>query len=225
MKSISTVRQGSTREYVYNILKNDIINLEIKPGTRISEKEIAHRLQVSRTPVREAFMKLAQEELLGIYPQSGTIVSRIDLNHVEEARFVRENIERSIVKMACTEFTEEQLFILETNVTMQELCLEKGTHQRLFELDEEFHKILFEQCGKIRTWKMINQLKSHFDRLRILGLASNKDWNDIVIQHKQIFTAIVQRNPQKAEELMINHLRLVNDHKKDLKQDYPEYFL
>ncbi|MBT2757172.1 GntR family transcriptional regulator [Mesobacillus foraminis] len=222
---MSTVRQGSTREYVYNILKNDIINLEIKPGTRISEKEIAHRLQVSRTPVREAFMKLAQEELLGIYPQSGTIVSRIDLNHVEEARFVRENIERSIVKMACTEFTEEQLFILETNVTMQELCLEKGTHQRLFELDEEFHKILFEQCGKIRTWKMINQLKSHFDRLRILGLASNKDWNDIVIQHKQIFTAIVQRNPQKAEELMINHLRLVNDHKKDLKQDYPEYFL
>ncbi|WP_371862450.1 GntR family transcriptional regulator [Mesobacillus foraminis] len=225
MESISTVRQGSTREYVYNILKNDIINLEIKPGTRISEKEIAHRLQVSRTPVREAFMKLAQEELLGIYPQSGTIVSRIDLNHVEEARFVRENIERSIVKMACMDFTEEQLFILETNVTMQELCLEKGTHQRLFELDEEFHKILFEQCGKIRTWKMINQLKSHFDRLRILGLASNKDWNDIVIQHKQIFTAIVKRNPQKAEELMINHLRLVNDHKKNLKQDYPEYFL
>jgi DNA-binding FadR family transcriptional regulator len=56
-------------------------------------------------------------------------------------------------------------------------------------------------------------------------LASNKDWNDIVNQHKQIFTAIVQRNPQKAEELMINHLRLVNDHKKNLKQDYPEYFL
>lgn len=104
--------KGSTREYSYQPLKDRIFHLELEPGTKISEKEIADELNVSRTPVREAFMKLAEEELLDIIPQSGTIVSRINLRHVEEGRFIREKIEKEIVALACEIFPEEFRFRL-----------------------------------------------------------------------------------------------------------------
>lgn len=121
----TTKVNGSTRNYVYTTLKKKIIELELKPGFKISEQEIADELNVSRTPVREAFLKLSQEDLLSIYPQRGTIVSEIDLELVEEGRFIRENIESAIVREACNKFGEEELFQLETNITMQTLCLKK----------------------------------------------------------------------------------------------------
>ncbi|MDM5339068.1 GntR family transcriptional regulator [Fictibacillus enclensis] len=221
----TTIRNGSTRDYVYQTIKNEIINWELKPGTKISEKEIGEKLQVSRTPVREAFMKLAQEELLGIYPQIGTIVSRIDLELVEEARFIRENIEKAIVRIACVQIGKEDTFRLETNIAMQELCLERGTHQQLFELDEDFHKIIFEITNKQRTWNIIRKMNSHFDRLRVLRLASNHDWSIVISQHKEIFKAILEKNQDKAEQVMVNHLKLVNFEKEKLKEMHPDYFL
>src|SRR5699024_6689240 len=105
----------STRDFVYKTIKKRIIELELKPVQKISEQEIAKELEVSRTPVREAFLKLSQEDLIGIYPQVGTIVSKIDLDLVEEGRFIRENIERAVVREACHKFNEEQFFHLETN--------------------------------------------------------------------------------------------------------------
>ncbi|QTN00477.1 FCD domain-containing protein [Sediminibacillus dalangtanensis] len=224
--TISTTKRvnGSTRDFVYETVKQQIINWELEPGTKISEKEVAEKLEVSRTPVREAFMKLAQEELLGVYPQSGTRVSQIDLSLVEEGRFVRENIERAIVKEACSNFGEDQLFQLETNLTMQDLCLEKGTHHRLFELDEAFHRLLFEGSGKQRTWEMIRKMNTHFDRLRMLRLASNPDWNVLVSQHKEIFGYISKQQADLAEEAMRKHLHLVDFEKEELKERYPNYF-
>ena len=91
----------SSRMYVYSNLKGKIMNGEIAPGTKLSEQEISEKLGISRTPVREAFLQLAQEYLVGIYPQRGTIVTKIDLQLVEEGRFVREHIEKAIVVEAC----------------------------------------------------------------------------------------------------------------------------
>ncbi|SDZ60499.1 DNA-binding transcriptional regulator, GntR family [Evansella caseinilytica] len=209
---------------MYTTIKQQIINWEIKPGTKISEKEVAEKLEVSRTPVREAFLQLAQEELLEIIPQSGTIVSNIDLELVEEARFVRERIETAVAREVCGCISEESVFQLEMNLSMQELCLEKRTHQRLFELDESFHKILFDESNKSRTWSMIRQMNSHFDRLRVLRLAANPNWNVVVSQHKEIFQAIVNNDPDQAEQIMESHLKLVNFEKEELKKQYPDYF-
>ncbi len=215
---------GSTRDYVYKTIRDKIVNWELEPGLKISEKEVASNLLVSRTPVREAFLQLAQEDLLGIYPQSGTIVSKIDLNLVEEARFVREKIERAVVRELCNGLDENVVFQLETNLAMQTICLEKGTYQRLFELDEEFHRILFEGYNKLRTWTFIRQMNSHFDRLRVLRLASNTDWNVVVSQHQEIYKAILEKNPDVAEEVMAKHLNLVTIETKEIKERYPTYF-
>lgn len=215
---------GSTRDFVYITLKKQIIELELKPNYKISEQEIADELHVSRTPVREAFLKLSQENLLRIFPQKGTFVSEIDLDLVEEGRFVRENIESAIVIEACNTFGSEQLFQLETNITMQMLCLKNDSYHRLFELDDQFHQLLFEGCNKFRTWEMIREMNSHFDRLRMLRLSSNTDWEMIVSQHEEIFHCISIKDVDRAKELITKHLNLVNFEKEELRLHYPKYF-
>ncbi|MEK3890121.1 GntR family transcriptional regulator [Bacillus sp. FSL K6-3431] len=218
-------QRGSTRDFSYNKLKQKILNLELEPGTKISENEIAEEFKVSRTPVREAFMKLAQEELLDIIPQSGTIVSRINLEHVEEGRFIREKLETEIVALACENFPEEYLFRLETNIALQELCVGKNNYHQLYELDVEFHRIIFHGCGKARTWDMLQLLNSHFNRLRMLRLSRDSNWEHIISQHKEIYELINNKDAERARCVMVKHLRMVVIEKDQLMRDYPHYFI
>ncbi|WP_349305709.1 GntR family transcriptional regulator [Bacillus sp. FJAT-49711] len=217
--------RGSTRDYSYKKLKMKILNLELEPGTKISEKEIADEFHVSRTPVREAFMKLAQEELLDIIPQSGTIVSRINLDYVEEGRFIREKIEKEMVVLACKNFPEDDLFRLETNLALQELCIGKNNFYQLYELDEEFHRILFNGVGKARTWKMLQLLNSHFNRLRLLRLSKVSNWDSIISQHKSIYQFIVDKNAEEASQMMERHLQMAVVEKEIMMKKYPHYFI
>lgn len=217
--------KGSTRAYSYHVLKEQILQLKLEPGTKISEKEIAEQLNVSRTPVREAFMKLAEEELLDIIPQSGTVVSRINLAHVEEGRFIREKIEKEIVALACDSFDEDFRFRMETNIYMQDVCSTQKNFNKLFELDEEFHQILFDATGKERTWKMLQQLNIHFNRLRLLRLAKDSNWEDIIQQHKELYRLIVNQEKDQAMRIMENHLRLVVFDQDILKEKFPHYFI
>ncbi|MCJ7688520.1 MAG: GntR family transcriptional regulator [Clostridiaceae bacterium] len=106
-------------EYVYQTIKENIVNLNIKPGNRISEKEISNLLNVSRTPVREAFIKLSKEGLLYVLPQRGTYISCIDLEKAEETRFIRESLERSVIKLAAENFPSELMTKLEENLKKQ----------------------------------------------------------------------------------------------------------
>ncbi|MBO0995370.1 GntR family transcriptional regulator [Bacillus sp. SD088] len=224
MNNARTRTNGSTRDYVYETIKKQIIHCELEPETKISENEIATKLNVSRTPVREAFLTLAEEELLGIYPQSGTFITKIDLDLVEEGRFIRENIEKAIVREACGTFDDDQLMKLEKNLVMQELCLEKGLISDLFELDESFHLLLFEGCKKIRSFKMIRHMNSHFDRVRMLSIVSSLNWSLLFDQHKAIYQYIAENKPDLAEDMMAQHLKLVNFEKDELKSRYPDYF-
>ncbi len=143
---------------------------------------------------------------------------------VEEGRFVREKIERAIVREACRTFSDKVLFKLETNIAMQNLCLKKGSYQNLFELDEEFHYILYEGCNKLRTWDLIRQMNSHFDRLRVLRLSSNPGWDIVIEQHEKLLRLITEKKEDEAEKLITKHLNLVNFEKETLKSHYPNYF-
>jgi GntR family transcriptional regulator, rspAB operon transcriptional repressor len=216
--------KGSIREHVYTAIKTQILKLELEPGRKISEKEIGETLQVSRTPIREAFLKLAQEELLEIYPQRGTFVSRINLEQVEEARFMRENIERGIVRLACEQFPEDYFIQLETNIAMQKLFDEKKNFTRLYELDDQFHQILFDGCKKSRTWVILQQMNTHFNRVRALRTSSGMKWDFIIHQHEQIFNLIKSGDANSVEKVITEHLQLVVIEKALLKGKYPNYF-
>lgn len=218
------INKNTTSKTIYYALREEIINLYLEPGTSISEKELSEKYSVSRTPVREALVRLAQEGLVNIYPQKGTVISLIDLSAVEEGRFLREHLERAVVKEACIEFSQENILALEMNLKLQKMYIENHDYKKLFEADEEFHKTIFEGCNKKRIWKSINDGSTEFQRIRILRLAANSSWDNIYIQHKEIFNAIKNKDPEKAEKFMEEHLNMVIFDKNQVKESYPNYF-
>ncbi|WP_026885025.1 GntR family transcriptional regulator [Clostridium beijerinckii] len=218
------ISKNSTSKAIYHNLREEIINLYLEPGTSISEKELSEKYNVSRTPVREALVRLAQEGLVQIYPQKGTVVSLIDLSAVEEERFLREHLERAVVKEASMEFPKENILALEMNLKFQKMYIENNDYKKLFNTDEEFHKIIFEGCSKKRIWNSINDGSTEFQRIRVLRLTVNSSWDNIYLQHKEIFNAIKNKNPELAEEFMKKHLNMVIFDKTQVRESYPNYF-
>lgn len=217
--------QESAREYVYRLLKVNIINMTLPPGQGISEQEIAERLRLSRTPVREAFIKLAQEKLLDIYPQKGTYISLIDTSQVEESKFVRETLEKEVIQQACVAFPGEELFQLQSSLALQELCLSEKNYHKFFELDETLHATIFKGCRKARTWSMLQQMNAHYNRVRMLNLAVGYDWDQLLHQHKELVRAIREKDKTLARRTIDTHLNKVVLDLEYLRGKYPHYFL
>lgn len=224
MNKESKMKVGSTREQIYSLLIEEILKFRLLPGDKISEKEISEKFKVSRTPVRESFIQLSQDGLLEIYPQKGTCVSLIDLNLVEEARFMREHLEVAVIQLACETFPQESLFSLEMNLKMQEMCMKEKNYEKLFQLDEEFHQTIFDGCKKKNIWNVIQSMNMHFKRLRMLRLATNLNWDSIIHQHLLLVEAIRNKEPEVAEKIMKEHLTMVIFDKETLKKEYPTYF-
>lgn len=218
------INASSIREQVYQLLRDQILDLELKPGTNLSEKDISEKFQVSRTPVREAFLRLAQEGLLEIYPQKGTRVAYIDLSLVEEARFMREQLEKAVIVLACQSFPEDKIYSLEVNLKNQEICMQYKDYRKWYALDEELHRTIFEGCSKKRIWLAMQPMNTHFNRIRVLRLTADFNWDHLLVQHSQIVKAIKEKNPELGRELMLNHLKLVLKDKDDLLRRYPDYF-
>ncbi|MDQ0862272.1 DNA-binding GntR family transcriptional regulator [Bacillus sp. V2I10] len=224
MNKDSKMKAGSTREQIYSLLKEEILKFRLLPGDKISEKEISEKFKVSRTPVRESFIQLSKDGLLDIYPQKGTCVSLIDLNLVEEARFMREHLEVAVIQLACETFPQEKLFSLEMNLMMQEMCMKEKNYEKLFQLDEEFHQTIFDGCKKGNIWYVIQSMNMHFKRLRMLRLATNLNWDGIYHQHLLLIEAIRNKEPEVAVKMMKEHLTMVIFDKETLRKEYPTYF-
>ena len=214
------------KNYVYNILKDNIINAYLKPGSQVSEQELADKLEVSRTPVREALIHLHQEELVEIIPQKGTYISKINEQSVEESRYMRQILEVEITKLATKEFPEAQLFLLEENLNSQELCLRQKNYDKLFQYDNEFHKIIYEGMNKMRIWNSIQNISGQLNRVRVLGLAldSEEIWSLVVNEHKEILNKIKGHEEIGLEEILIKHLKRGRAHIKEIKKQNSEYF-
>jgi len=214
----------TARDHVYETLRERIVTLALEPGRVISEKEISEALQVSRTPVREAFVKLAQEELLEVYPQRGTYVSLIDLRHVEEARFIREHLERAAAREACVAFSEASTADLLRIASEQRVAAERGDDAALFRLDEAFHRAIAVGSGKSRIWTVLEQMNVHLSRIRMLSVTAKADWDAIVAQHERIAEAIRAKDADRADRAMEAHLKKLLFEQDELKLAYPQYF-
>lgn len=215
---------GYMKDYVYEVLKKNIMELRLKPGISLKKEKIADKLHVSITPVREAFARLSEEGLVDIYPQRGTYVSYINLEKVEQAKFMREHLERAVVKLACSMISKEYLFKLQTNIKMQEIYAEEEDYIKIFELDNDFHKTLFEGCNKSDIWSSIQQVSTHLSRLRILSLAANFNRFDVIADHQNIVDALKEKDEELADSIMERHIGRIKFDTEKLKKEYPDYF-
>lgn len=213
----------TAREFALRQIRSNIENLQLKPGTSVSENELAKELGVSRTPVREALQELQKNNLIEVYPQRGITIAYIDFKLVEEMAFLRSVLERAIVEELCDSITEEGLKELEENIELQEFYLKSNDNRKIYELDNEFHKAMFTISHKERLYSLMEETQVHFNRIRTLSLSSVRE-SKVVKEHRAIFDAIKDSNKVEASNLIINHLSRYKMDKEEIMTAYPEYF-
>lgn len=201
---------ASITPQITRILRERIIQNDLKPGDQISESELARSYGVSRQPVREAFIKLADLGLVEIRPQRGTIVTRIGYFAVLDARFLREAIEADIAKILTSDPDTALIADLRLQLDRQ-IAVAPNDPTAFMQLDETFHRTLAEAAGKAGAWKQIEGLKSQMDRVRYLSLGEIRVDN-LIAQHRAVVDRIEAGDIAGANSAIRYHLReVLND--------------
>lgn len=222
MHLLERLPQETDRSYALRTIKESIINLDLAPGSQISEKDLSVRMGMSRTPVREALLELSRVKIVKILPQKKSTVALVDYALVEEACFMRNVLECAVVELVCEFVTPEGLKRLEENVKLQHFYFDNHNSPMLMELDDQFHAILFSIAQKAQIYEMTRNMLVHFDRVRRMALDSVKDIG-IVEDHGQILEAIRNRDAEQAKQLMQMHLSRYKYDAKEIFKEYPEY--
>ena len=216
---------GTVQEAVYEELKKGIMTLKLEPGCEISTQEIAKKLNVSRTPVREAFIRLQREGLVESIPQRGTVVSRIDLKRVEQESFIRECLELAVVKPFLEKCTPEHFAMLHQFLEEQrQFCREKNFAEFVHS-DNHMHKLFFTVAGQELAWDTISNVTGHYYRIRILTVQNEKTIQGTLRQHEEIVRLMEEGRSKDAREEMSVHVKKLNYEKMELVQQNADYFV
>lgn len=209
---------------IYDWLRERIAGGELPPGLPLSEKEMAERYGVSRTPVREALLRLADERLVDIFPQRGTFVSRIRAESLRDGMVIRMALERVAVREAAQRATAagiaELRHCLDRHRASERAADWAGFH---FE-DEDFHRRISVLSGHPNVWRVVRQEKVQIDRCRVLHLPISGRRGFVLDEHAAIIKALAARDPDAAERAMEAHLANVLPGLDELIRAHPEYF-
>lgn len=212
------------RDYALRMLKDNIVRLELKPGSLVSENELASELGLSRTPVREALIELAKVKIVEIYPQRGSAIARIDCHMVEEAKFMRRVLECAVIELDCALADGQAIKMLEENIRFQQFYLENFYVETLTDLDNQFHRLLFEIAQKSQVYTLMDTISIHFDRVRSMALNTVKN-TKIIQDHQDLMEVIARKDAVGARALMEAHLGRYQINVDKLREDYPDYFI
>jgi GntR family transcriptional regulator, rspAB operon transcriptional repressor len=220
----SATPSSSATRRVERELRRAIIDLELPPGTRLSEQDLASRLGVSRQPVREALIGLAKTRLVEILPQRGTSVVKISVAKMMEARFVREAIEVAVVRRACEAFDREARQRIEHLLDTQQEAATDGDHHSFRRYDEMFHMTLATGAGCPMAWRTVEDIKAHMDRVCLLTLPGPDAMLPLVEQHREVIAAVDAQDPDRAEQAMRHHLSAILRALPQVETEHPELF-
>jgi DNA-binding GntR family transcriptional regulator len=218
-------RAGTVQDSVYTSLRKSIINLNLVPGTAISEQEIALRYQVSRTPVRETFIHLAREGLIQVFPQKETLVSRIDFSRVEQEFFLRESLETAVLEPFINKSGPGDFMSLEGLIQKQNAAYENNEYIHFVDFDDAFHRTFFEIAGQDLSWTVLEKMCGHYHRARLLTIRLRGIAKDIVGQHKKLLGALKKKDPAKARGILRDHLHKLGTEEKMLREEFSDYFV
>ena len=207
-------------------LRRAIVTMRVRPGEMLSEQEIAQRFGVSRQPVREAFIKLSEAGLVRVLPQRGTLVVKISVPAVEDARFVREAIECALARRAAAAIRADRSGIepLEAMFAAQERAAADRDAEAFFQRDEDFHRALAALAGRPSAWRTVEEVKAQMDRVRFLDMSEAQPMAVAMQQHRKILDAVEAGDADAAEEAMRIHLSQIEKTLPLLSRRHPELF-
>ncbi len=213
---------ASTR--IYAALRDRIVALELPPGAPLPEKEFAEAFGVSRTPVREALLRLAEENLVDIYPQIGTFVSRISAAAARDAMAIRGALERFATREAAKRADAAAIAALDRDLRDQRAAAAASDIAAFHEADEAMHQTIAVIAGHPNIWRVVKREKVNIDRVRLLSLHMRGRFRSVIGEHVRIVEAIRAGDPDAAEAAMDAHLGLVLPGLEAIRQRYLDYF-
>lgn len=210
---------------VYFGLRNSIITLGFKPGEEINIKTISENLGISRSPVRDALLKLDKEGLVDILPQKGTFVSRIDLSRVHEELFLRECLEEKTLQLFIANHNDSDISLLKQSIQLQKESLQNKDAVSFLTHDDTFHGIFFKGAEKNMCWDIIQSMSGHYRRIRLVTLWDAALVSDVIVQHTSLVDHICSGNVKEAMKICVKHLSKLLKEEHDLLKQYPDYFV
>lgn len=222
LKALEPIARPSVTDAVFEELHRQILALELPPGTKMSEADVAQIMGVSRQPVRDAFYRLSVLGFLTIRPQRATVVSAISEQAVMQARFIRSAIEAETVRIACEVLSEADIAALDAVLEAQKIAVEARDAPLFHALDDQFHREICERTGHAYAWDIIRENKAHMDRVRFLSLsfASTNAYDD----HLQVMAALRARDANRAMTEMRQHLSRIKQQIRRIRAENEAYF-
>lgn len=215
---------------IYDELRRRIVSLAYRPGTMLSENAVAAEFDVSRTPVRQAFFRLAQEELLQILPQRGARVSNLSVAKVKQAQFVRESLELSAfaevargwdpASPACRTASRK----IEHCIDEQSAAVARQDYLHFARLDEDYHNAIIGLSGNTTLLGIVNEMRAHLNRLRYLELQEAHHEAEAIIHHRDIFQAIQRNDIGATQDLLRRHLKMLEEFRETLFERHGDIF-
>lgn len=215
---------------VYQKLREQILHLELPPGSAISEIDTAAKYEISRTPVRDAFKMLENEGLLEIQPHVGTFVSLIDLHMISDILYMRNVLEQAVLKDLAAIYDKSQEFCIRILLRRQKELLESDLAgaelSRAFILsDNEFHRTLYELAGKQNVMHFFHSISSHYERFRtFVNLGERDKLLQLYQDHENLWNYISSRDYERLSECLSHHIYDGFNASTDIVCQHPEYF-
>lgn len=214
------------RTDAYNRLKYQILHGVYFPGQKISEKIVSQDLGIGRTPVREAIIRLERYSLVEVVPQSGTYVTKIDMQSAENAQFLRREIDPDILLEFSINAAPELFDRLEDNLNRQTAAAAARDNNLFFDLDEEFHQLFYIGAKRQLIWEWLQTINMQLNRYRWLRLeVADLNWDTLLEQHQNIYQAVRKRNVEGVRFASEAHLRLMLSEMPSLLNKFPDYFV
>ena len=211
---------------IYAQLRDQIMYMQLVPGTSMSEQEMAQLFGVSRTPVREAFIRLSREKMVVVSPQRRTVIPKINIDRANQERFLRESLEYAVLEQLIPIQTPEIIRQLRHQIHIQEQSIKNGDYAAFLQHDDEYHDIYYTATNNFLCSQVLRRNVFDYQRLRYLSLNSEENISAANMEeHKKMVDLIVSRDLQAVQSLLRKHLRRIFDEIQTLKKIYPDYIL
>lgn len=215
-------RPRTVTDRVFEALYDNVVNLTLPPGVRLSEAEVAAQMGVSRQPVRDAFYRLSQLGFLMIRPQRATVVTPISEEGVMQAWFIRCALEEATMRRAAVTLTAAEHAEIAGVIADQDDAMARGDRAAFHALDDRFHRLICDLAGVDFVWSLVRDNKGHMDRVRYLSLTYASP--TVVAEHRQILAALEARDGEGAAAALRAHLGRITQIIDRLKTQRPEVF-
>lgn len=194
------------RDVVFNTLRQAILKGELEPGERLMEIQLADRLGVSRTPIREAIRKLELEGLVLMIPRKGAEVAKISEKSLRDVLEVRRSLEELAIELACERMTDEDLLRLEEAQETFHQAVEAGDAMSIAESDEHYHDVIYNSTGNSRLVQILNNLREQMYRYRLEYIKDADKRQILLVEHEHILKSLRERRVSEAKAAAREHI-------------------